>query len=410
MDGLSYNLIDRIGESVSILLDHCRKDDWAGFDPYDALNSRVFACTPFSKSRTCRIIFTQIIKRLPINLRPLLSIPREENAKAIALFLMALLKLSRLQLLDQGDLVGIMAEKLMTLRSEETPYWCWGYSFPWQTRTVLVPRGAPNLVCTAFVANSLLDAYESNHESIYLSMAVSAAEYILNELYWTEDDSTACFSYPLRSMRTRVHNSNFLGAALLCRVYKQCGDKKFLEPALRVARYSAAKQHDDGSWDYGESPTQRWVDNFHTGYNLCALQSICQYAETSEFEFHIRRGFQFYLKHFFREDGAPKYFHDRTYPIDIHSVAQSMITLLALRDLDAGSARLAVSVCGWAMNHMWAEQGYFYYQVLPIGTNRIPYMRWSQAWMLLALSTLLEECGQDTDATGACSAKPKVSN
>ena len=73
---------------------------------------------------------------------------------------------------------------------------------------------------------------------------------------------------------TRVHNANFLGAALLCRVYKHSGEKKFLEPALKVARYSAAKQHDDGSWDYGESPTQRWVDNFHTGYNLCALRSI----------------------------------------------------------------------------------------------------------------------------------------
>jgi hypothetical protein len=40
--------------------------------------------------------------------------------------------------------------------------------------------------------------------------------------------------------------------------------------------------------------------------------------------------------------------------------------------------------------HMWDEQGYFYYQVLPYYKNKIPYMRWSQAWMLLAVSTLLE--------------------
>ena len=204
----------------------------------------------------------------------------------------------------------------------------------------------------------------------------------------------AGFSYPLPSLRGRVHNANFLGAALLCRIYKHSGEKKFLDPALKVARYSAARQHADGSWDYGEASTQRWVDNFHTGYNLCALRSICEYAETSEFESHIRRGFEFYRNHFFREDGAPRYFHDRTYPIDIHSVAQSIITLLAFKDLDENNVKLALSVYRWAMNNMWDKRGYFYYQVLSLYKNRISYMRWSQAWMLLALSTLLKEDGQ----------------
>ena len=136
--------------------------------------------------------------------------------------------------------------------------------------------------------------------------------------------------------------------------------------------------------------TQQWVDNFHTGYNLCALRAIGRYAETPEFESGVDRGFQFYLNHFFTAEGAPRYFHNRTYPIDVHSVAQSIITLLALKDLDAGSTRQAQAVFEWAMKNMWDEQGYFYYQVLPFYTNRISYMRWSQAWMLLALSTLLE--------------------
>jgi len=80
----------------------------------------------------------------------------------------------------------------------------------------------------------------------------------------------------------------------------------------------------------GEGPSQRWIDNFHTGYNLCALRSIGRYAETTEFESSILRGLEFYRAHFFREDGAPRYFHNRTYPVEIHSVAQSIITLIAL--------------------------------------------------------------------------------
>ena len=153
-------------------------------------------------------------------------------------------------------------------------------------------------------------------------------------------------------------------------------------------------QNEDGSWFYDAPESAKrentFIDNFHTGYNLCALRSICQYGETSEFEPHIRRGFEFYLKHFFRDDGVPKYFHDRTYPIDIHSVAQSIITLLELRDLDECSVKLAQSVFGWAINHMRDEQGYFYYQAHPLYKNKISYMRWSQAWMLYALSILAE--------------------
>lgn len=392
--------MDRIGETAVSLLDYCRKNDWAGFDPYDALNSRVFAHTPFASSTFCRIAFTQVMKRLPINLRPLFLVSQEQNPKAIALFLMSLLKLEKCGLLDREDFAGKMVNNLVALRSPDTPYWCWGYSFPWQGRAVLVPRGEPNLVCTVFVANALLDAYEMNRESHYLVMATSAAEYILNELYWTEGDLIAGFSYPLPSLRARIHNANFLGAAFFCRIYKHSGEKKFLDTALKVARYSASKQHDDGSWDYGELPKQRWIDNFHTGYNLCALRTICRYADTSEFEPHIRRGFEFYQKNFFREDGAPKYFHNRTYPVDIHCVAQSIITLVEFKDLYEGCIKLANSVFEWAMRHMWDEKGFFYYQVLPFYKNKISYIRWSQAWMLLALSALLENNANSATGTG----------
>jgi hypothetical protein len=72
-------------------------------------------------------------------------------------------------------------------------------------------------------------------------------------------------------------------------------------------------------------------------------------------------------------------------------VAQSIITLLAFRDIDPGGAEFARSVYRWAMDHMWDRDGYFYYQVFPYLTNRLSYMRWSQAWMLLALAALRED-------------------
>jgi len=373
------------------LLAYCQANDWAGYDPYDAANSHIFVALPFLNSRLPRLVLTQALKRSPINIRRLLGIPKTQNPKAVALFLSALLRLSRIGVGKTEDLVEPMIERLIALRSPGTPYWCWGYSFPWQTRAFVVPAGSPNLVCTTFVGNALLDAYQQRQERRCLGMAMSTAEYILDELYWTDGKSVAGFSYPVPGLRNQVPNANFLAAALLCRVYKHTRERKFLGPALCVARYSAAMQHADGSWDYGGAPSQQWIDNFHTGYNLCALQSIGRYSGTMEFESRVRRGLEFYRAHFFREDGAPRYYHNTLYPVDIHCVAQSIITLLALKDIDPSNVELARSVFQWAMKHMWDERGFFYYRVLRLCTIRTPYMRWAQAWMLLAMSKLLCE-------------------
>src|SRR5205814_2080979 len=268
------------------LLAYCRTNDWAGYDPYDALNSRLFEALPFLDSRFPRLVLTQALKRSPVNFRRLLLIPKAENPKAIGLFLSALLKLSALDLPDHENLISLMVDRLIALRSPGVSSWCWGYSFPWQGRTTVVPKGEANLVSTTFAANALLDYYEQRQASQCLNMAISAAEYMLNELYW-DDCSSAGFSYPAPSIRVQVHS-------------------------------------------------------------------------------------------------APRYFHNRTYPIDIHCVAQSIITLLTFRDLDPRNAELADSVFRWAMNHMWDDRGFFYYRVLRCCTIRTSYMRWSQAWMLLA--------------------------
>jgi hypothetical protein len=379
---------------ASVFLRHlayCRENGWAGYEPYDALNSKLLTALPFLDSRLPRLAATQALKRVPINFRPLLLIRKTQNPKALAIFLSALLRAPEGVIGGREGLVDQLIDRLIALRSPQTPRWCWGYSFPWQTRTVLVPRWAPNLVCTSFAASALLDVYERQGDPRCLNMAVSAAEYLLNDLYWCGAGSVAGFDYPLPSVRNQVHNANFLASDLLCRVYRHTNEKRFLTPALQAARYSATQQQADGSWYYGEAASQRWIDNFHTGFNLCALHSIGRNAATQEFASYIRRGLTFYRDHFFRRDGSVRYFHDRTYPIDTHCIAQGIITLLQLRDLNPANVPLAKAVYRWAVDHMWDERGYFYFRRLRFFTVRTSYMRWTQAWMSLALATLLAE-------------------
>jgi hypothetical protein len=384
-------------ETLRRLETYCRARDWTGSDPYDALNSEVFARTPLIESRIARLAFTQLLKRSPIDPRRVLRIRPRPDPKATALFLAAYVRLAH-----GGDQAGRttaehLAHRLLALRSPRTPYWCWGYSFPWQTRHRLVPRFAPNIVTTSFAANALLDAHELGLGRDCLAAALSAGEYIVNELFW-EDGPCAAFAYPLPDIRVPIHNASFLGAALLCRLVDLGGPPTWADVALAVSRYSAAAQRDDGSWPYGVADTQQWVDNFHTGYNLCALRQIAERAGTPEFEPIIRRGYAFYRRHFIRGDGAARYYHDRTYPVDAHAVAQTIITLCAMQDLDDGALACAQKVLGFALAALWDSRGFFHYRRLRLGRLRTSQMRWSQAWMMLAMLALLEGDGRGPGA------------
>ena len=84
---------------------------------------------------------TQALKLSPVNLRGLLGIPKTQNPKALALFLTSFLILRAEQLPDREDLIANMIRLLESKRSPGISYWCWGYSFPWQTRKEVVPAG-----------------------------------------------------------------------------------------------------------------------------------------------------------------------------------------------------------------------------------------------------------------------------
>jgi len=220
-------MFDDLHEITSHLLHYCVQQDWAGYDPYDGLNSRLFKHTPLYGSKLFRLVIIQSLKRLPINLRPILLIDKARNPKALALFLSSLIILKRHGFSFEPNLIHEVIGHIKRLKSSDVHYWAWGYSFPWQTRTVLVPRGYPNLVCTVFVGEALLDAFDFFKDESLLNMSISAAEYIVNELFWHRGDE-ASFSYPLPHLKENVvHNANFLAAAFLCRIYSLTQKKEF---------------------------------------------------------------------------------------------------------------------------------------------------------------------------------------
>src|SRR5258708_3136847 len=112
----------RVRNTGRRLLEYCESRDFAGYDPYDALNSRLLKLLPVLESRIPRLILTQLLKRSPVDLRRLLQIPPTQNPKGIAIFLAALLKSPDLRDAGAEGLIRELAEKLVTLRSDNGSY------------------------------------------------------------------------------------------------------------------------------------------------------------------------------------------------------------------------------------------------------------------------------------------------
>ena len=387
-----------IKQSIVKLLDYCRQNNWSGFDPFDGLNSKIFCALPLVQNRIVRLIFIQAMKRSPFNFRHIFLVPKGENPKGLAVFCSALFILTEMGLIEDDDIVSRLLNRLVDLRSPDSPYYCWGYNFDWQSRAFFLPKFTPNIICTTFAGNALIDAYYKFTDDRYMDMAISAGNFLLEGLNITRSNDEICFSYTPLDWG-QVHNANLLGAAFLSRLYRITQEKKFLMPAQSAVQFSLRRQNEDGSWPYGEDMTQRWIDNFHTGYNLVALKRFSEHTGNKELAKNITRGFQFYKKNLFTDEGVPKYYHNKLYPIDVHSIAQSIITLVELEAIDEGNVELAKCIFTWASKIMQSKDGYFFYQQSRFFKNRIPYMRWSQAWMLYATSILAQALCKESFST-----------
>jgi hypothetical protein len=380
-------------QAFASLFAWCRRHDFAGYDPFDGLNSRLFQASPFKNSGTARLLWTQLFKRSPINLRLLARAPPERNAKGIALFALAALARYRTLKTKEAEIEAReLLDDLMAMRLTGFKGAAWGYNFDWQGRAFFAPRGTPTLVPTAFAARALVEAAEAFGSEEYLPFARTICDFILNDLNRSEETADeVCFSYSPRD-RTRVFNASLLAAETLAVIGKLSNEPSLGDWARRATRYVVRQQRADGSWAYGAEEYQSWTDNFHTAFILTSLSRIIESCESAreEFESSLTRGYGFWRERFFLTNGWPKYFPDRLYPVDAHSPAAALVALGELRERVPGARELADKIAEWTIDNLRSPEGFFYYQRRRFYTNRIPYMRWSEAWMAYALARLVE--------------------
>lgn len=376
----------RLEQSLARVVAWVRAHEYRAYEPADGNASFLHGLT--GKRVLPMRLLQQVVLRSPFNIRPLIGIAPHESCIGRGYMAWAYLTMCRGdRLCAWRSEAEACLEWLIKNRAPGYDEYCWGDPYEYATRNGRRPRGEPLLIWSSFIGLAFLDAADVLRDERYLDAARSIGRWIL-QLPQEQTPTGACLSY-VAYKQASIHNANAMGAAFLARLGATTSDRDSLALAHEAMRYTCSRQEPDGSWFYAEGPKYRWVDSFHTGYNLSALRMYRVATGDGTFDEHAARGLTYFKDRFFEADGRPKYYHDRTYPIDIQCAAQAIETLATCAGDDRTCLPQALAVANWTIDRLQAPDGHFSYRDLGWRVVRTPMLHWGQGTMAKALAVLV---------------------
>ncbi len=365
-----------------------RQQNYQGHNKHDGLNSPILQLL-LGWARWPRMIAIQLVMRFPVNLRPLLLTPKVYNPKGLALFAQGLM--DRYQSTGEQVYLDEATQLLETLMDIVSPgNWhgvAWGYQYPWQDPGFFAPTATPNAVVTSFVCEAFLDAYRLTDNQQYLEIVSQAIKFFLNDLAVLKDtDNELCLGYMPVPMTMRVMDVSILIGTVIAQYALLTSDEELKTTSWRLVNYVINQQTDYHAWYYTDPPQDSHIthDNYHTGFILDALWRYMKATGDEAWMPNYLKGLDYYAKHHFSLDGAPRWMHDTEYPHDIHGAAQGILTFARHKEQYPD---LAKKIAGWATTNMYHISGRFYYQQRRLFTIRFTLLRWCNGWMCRALSS-----------------------
>lgn len=380
-----------IYKSFNELLQFIEKENFKGYDPYDLLNS---PCPFKIFGHMAQAIMVQVGKLFPFNIRPLLCVKKSLNPKGLGLLLSAYSILYKLTKNEKFlNTAHYLYDELKKSRSKGYDEYCWGYNFVWANPQNVHPKYMPSSVVTSFVCQGVFEYYKITGNEEVIKIIQSASQYILKYLKRTVTNDGICLSYT-EEQKDCCYNASLLSGELLSIQYVFSRDDTLYRLIKDIVSFVLAHQKDNGSWDYSidlATGKERHQLDFHQGFILCSLYRICQNIGemSSEVENAIRKGLQYYRTNQFFDNGRSLWRVPDLYPIDIHNQTQGIITFCQLSKFDEKLKDFAKTITEWTIENMQSKKGHFYYRIFRFYTIRTPFIRWSEAWMLLAFSYLL---------------------
>lgn len=366
-----------------------QKRNYKGWEYDDLLASRLVNFLT-SWGKYPRIAAVQIAKRIPLNLRAILGVPRLHSTKAFGFMVKGWIH----HYVATGDPSNLGSVRfalgwLLENRSPGFDEFCWGNDYDYASRGGFIRRRHPTVVWTSHIQEAFFIANNALENVNYKDVIVSIGRFADRNLETIEDEKGVCLAYA-PGIPEPIHNSNLLAAVALIRAWKLSGDDSMLHKAGKAVNWSQNRINRNGSWYYGDTSMLQWIDNYHTAYNLDCLCKVHELTDGRIGDMDIiRRTYAFWRDNLFTTEGIPKFYHDRKYPLDIQATAQAIESFARFSRYDPEALILARRVAAWAISNMRKRNGAFRYRIYRHWKNNLEAIHWGQSTMLSALGYLL---------------------
>ena len=376
-------------ESLKKLREYIERENFRGYDPYDIHNSSL----PTNKiPHSIQFLASQLNKRTPINLRPLLKIKQAPHSKAMGLFLAGYSNLIKLkEEAASKEHANSIYQWIKINRSAEYSAPCWGFDYDYSSRQGYVKKGLPTVVHHKYILQGLYKYYQVSQTKDIYDIISKCDKFIIQHIPKIKYPDGKCFGYYPKANGC-CYNASLKAAESLALVDKIKQTSDYIEDIALAVQYVISKQKESGAWYYshGENPSvEKQQIDFHQGFILDSLDEINQLTNNQLapiIQPAIKKGLEFYYNKQFDKQGRCYYRYPQKFPIDIHNQAQGILTFSRFSKVKQEYEDMADKITNWTIKNMQDKSGYFYYQKYRFFTNKIPYIRWGQAWMFWALT------------------------
>lgn len=294
-----------------------------------------------------------------------------------------------------------ISDELLKTTIKRYSGYCWGYPFDWQTNRGLRKKGTPLITTTPYCFEAFLSLYDITKEQKYFDVAQSISQFVLRDLNETiiSEESSACSYTPFD--KSMVVNANTYRAFCLMEAYHRFGDDGLKVSAIKNINFVLENQRSDGSWLYAvDNDQDAFVDNFHTCFVLKNLYKANVYLKSNKVKDAIIKGYNFYRKNLFTNNNVPKPYaflkRIQLVKIEMYDYAEGISLGILLKDEILEALELAKKLARDVYLYYQLPDGHFITRVYKGGLrNNDPYLRWPQAQMFFALTTLLKNMEND---------------
>ena len=273
--------------------------------------------------------------------------------------------------------------------------YCWGYPFHWQNVRFLMPKCTPHIAATPYCYEAFTRLFDLTGEKRYAEVARSIVAFVSENLHDTPTGRDAAASSYTPFDEGQVVNASAYRAFVLFDAARRFQNEAIQAQAWKNLRFILQNQRADGSWLYAiDNSAEGFIDHFHTCFVLKNLHKLNRHLQSPEVRRAVERGYAWYRRALFDEQDNPKTYavapRLETVRLEMYNVAEAITLGALLKDDTPEAFVLAHRLATRLVRCYQLRAGHWVTRVYVGGIRHtVPFLRWPQSQLFLALSNLL---------------------